>query len=382
MLSDLNHKLKFEDLEKLLKKVFALRPKEKWLSILVDLPDGKIKDNREWSDRRTLAGEWFQELHTNISRLPFSAVAFCLYPNVGSNNNDLPESMIVADRLPEYGAQPNGRSMLTADILASSSVVFALTEFSATAPLKLIAKKLGFKGATLPGFRRSMLPTLTLDYEQIHARVMELKQRMDRASGTTVTLGVDGKKYQSYYDLRFRSGHASGGLMREEGTVGNLPSGEAYIVPYEGERPGEPSRTSGLLPVQFESEIVVYRIEENNASEVISSGKHSDSERQRLESEPAYGNIAEVGIGVLGEWGITGTGSTLLDEKLGLHIAFGRSDHFGGVTSPALFRNPQNVVHIDRVYVSSLQPLIAVEEVVMEYPDGDEIIMKNDTLII
>lgn len=158
--------------------------------------------------------------------------------------------------------------------------------------------------------------------------------------------------------------------MREPGMVGNLPSGEAYIVPYEGELAAEPSRTTGELPVQFGDEIVVYRLERNRAVEVLSSGPASEQERQRLAEEPAYGNIAEVGIGVLGEWGVQAVGSTLLDEKLGLHIAFGRSDHFGGVTSPASFRDPARVVHIDRVYVPSTQPLVSVREAAFSYPDG------------
>lgn len=378
----LTKKLLFRDLFDLLSSVFHLHPAEKWLSILVDLPDDAVKDNPDWKDRRTLAGEWFTELHSNIEKLPFSTVAFCVYPNVGSNNNDLPDALIVADRLPEYGLLPNGKSLATASVLSSSSVVLALTEFSATAPLKLSAKQMKFRGATLPGFRRSMIPTLKLDYEKIHTRVMELKRRMDEATSITVTLTANGREYRSFYDLRYRNGHASGGLMREKGMVGNLPSGEAYIVPYEGEQPNDLSQTNGLLPVQFDDEIVVYRIEANRAIEVLSSGRHSDTERQTLESEPAYGNIAEVGIGVLGEWGITGTGSTLLDEKLGLHIAFGRSDHFGGATAPSSFKNAKNVIHIDRVYVKSLQPSINVQEVTMQYPGSSEIIMRNDKIVV
>jgi len=51
-----------------------------------------------------------------------------------------------------------------------------------------------------------------------------------------------GLEHLANFDLRFRTGHASGGLMREEGIVGNLPSGEAYIVPYEGEKANEPKQ--------------------------------------------------------------------------------------------------------------------------------------------
>jgi leucyl aminopeptidase (aminopeptidase T) len=194
---------------------------------------------------------------------------------------------------------------------------------------------------------------------------------------------VDGVNYHLTLDLRYRTAHASGGLIREAGTVGNLPSGEAYIVPYEGERSGEPSRTAGELPVQFGNEIVLYRLEGNRAVEVLSRGAAADLESAKLRDEPAYGNIAELGLGVLGEWGVTAVGSILLDEKLGLHIAFGRSEHFGGVTSPSSFRSPGNVVHIDRVYVPSSQPRVQVEEVSLTYENGirEAIMLKGKYIV-
>lgn len=362
--------LTFDQLSALLRSVFAIGARERWLTIMVDLPDARMPDTEAWLDRRRLAGEWFETLQRHGDRLPFSAITFCVYPNVGSNNNDLPDVAVVARGLPEYSRLPDGTRMPLHSILESSSVVLAMTEMSATAPLKVLAREHGFRGATMPGFSRAMIPALALDYERVDARVREFKDRMDRAAGISVSLEAEGKHYTSFFDLRFRTGHASGGLMREPGTVGNLPSGEAYIVPYEGEREAEPSGTSGEIPVQFDDEIVVYRLENNRAVEVLGSGPRSREERQRLMAEPAYGNMAEVGIGVLGEWGVEAVGITLLDEKLGLHIAFGRSDHFGGVTSPDAFNNRDGVVHIDRVYVESTQPMVGVREVRFVYDDG------------
>jgi leucyl aminopeptidase (aminopeptidase T) len=306
-----------------------------------------------------------------------------VYENVGSHNNDLPAQIQVIERATPMGTNVEHEVLSPADLLGSSSVVVALTELSATAPLKNLAKVCGFRGATLPGFTREMIPALSLDYAKVNARVLELKERMDRAERATVHLSTGGQKYTSHYDLRYRSGIASGGLMREPQIVGNLPSGEAYVAPYEGERPNEPSSTSGILPVQFGDEVVLYRLESNMAIDVESTGKYSDAEKMKLKEEPAYGNIAELGIGVLGEWGVKAIGSTLLDEKLGLHIAFGRSDHIGGVTGPASFRNPKNVIHIDRIYVPSVQPLIDVDEVVFEYPGGTaETILRAGTCVV
>lgn len=362
--------LSFDALHALLDSVFALQSEERWLSILVDLPDARVPDHEAWADRRRIAAEWHEQLSEHAARLPFTSIALCVYPNVGSNNNDLPDTATRVTGMAAYSLVPSGEVLPFATILQSSSVVLAPTEMSATAPLKLLARQHGFRGATLPGFSRAMIPVLALDYERVNARVLEFKTRMDRAESISVRLEANGTRHTTFFDLRFRTGHASGGLMREPGTVGNLPSGEAYIVPYEGERQTEPSRTSGTLPVQFENEIVVYRIEENRAVEVLSAGPRSAQEAERLRVEPAYGNMAEVGIGVLGEWGVKAVGSTLLDEKLGLHVAFGRSDHFGGVTSPASFRDRDAVVHIDRVYVPSTQPAVSVIEVAFHYPGG------------
>jgi hypothetical protein len=371
------HHLGFEQLRALLDSVFALRRDEGWLAILVDFPDAAVPDSEAWRDRRAIAAEWFGLLHQHRETLPFSRVALCAYPNVHSNNNDLPRTATVVWTPVDLATMPAGDVIPFAEILAGATVVLAVTQLSATAPLKLLAREHGFRGATLPGFSRAMIPVLALDYEQVNARVVQFRERMDRADGIAVRLEAAGRTYSSFFDLRFRTGHASGGLMREPGTVGNLPSGEAYIAPYEGEREGEPSRTAGELPVQFGDEIVVYRIEGNRAVEVLSSGPASEDERRLLREEPAYGNMAEVGIGVLGEWGVQAVGSTLLDEKLGLHIAFGRSDHFGGTTGPSAWSDRDRVVHIDRVYVPSTQPAITVREVGFTSEGTEETIIRD-----
>ncbi|MEK9137398.1 MAG: hypothetical protein AAB393_09765 [Bacteroidota bacterium] len=367
----------------LLTSVFDLKDHERALTILVDLPSARLPENPKWADRRRIAAEWYTTLSVNMRRLPFAAIMLCTYENVGTNNNDLPaEVLLAADSSGDSSWVP-GEKISLESALENSSVVLAPTELSATAPLKNLARSLHFRGATLPGFSREMIPALTLDYEKIHERVMQFKSRLDRAAGAIITLAGDGKSYRLDLDLRHRTAHASGGLIREIGTVANLPSGEAYIVPYEGEKPSTPSRSSGLLPVQFENEIVVYRIEQNKAVDVVSIGTTSEQERQKLLDEPAYGNIAELGIGILGEWGVTAMGSILLDEKLGLHIAFGRSEHFGGVTGPSSFRSPANVIHIDRVYVPSSQPRISVQEVSLIYEeDNSEVIMRNDKYVV
>ncbi|MEK7249298.1 MAG: hypothetical protein AAB209_02640, partial [Bacteroidota bacterium] len=173
--------LSFDELMRLFRSVFGLKSAEEELTILVDLPDEKVPDTDAWHDRRRIAGEWYGHLLQNSSKTPFSDINLCTYTNVGSNNNDLP---LFVKKVNEFlGDASLGSGMLVSldEVLASSSIVISLAELSATAPLKMFAKKFQFRGASMPGFLRSMIPTLSIDYEKVHARVVEFKERMERA---------------------------------------------------------------------------------------------------------------------------------------------------------------------------------------------------------
>jgi leucyl aminopeptidase (aminopeptidase T) len=205
-----------------------------------------------------------------------------------------------------------------------------------------------------------MIPALRIDYGEVSRRVFAMKSLLDQASRAELHFQIEGGEACALtLDQRHRTAHASDGILDTNGVAGNLPSGEAYIVPYEGERGGDPSRSNGRLPVQFGKEIVIYEIDLNRAIRVHGEGGAAREQADLLAREPAYGNIAELGLGVLGDFGLSPTGEILLDEKLGLHIAFGRSDHFGGQVGAAQFSRPDAVVHIDRVYIERLQPRIA-----------------------
>lgn len=367
----------------LLDAVFHCGPHEAGLTFLVDLPDDRLHDSSAWMDRRRIATEWYLMLQDSWDVMPFDKLTFCAYPNVGTNNGDLPHEVLLVEQVNRHGTIASSLDTTMEAVLKDCSIVLAPTELSATAPLKVFARRLGFRGATMPGFSRAMIPALGLNYESVNRRVEQIQDRMNRASGANVMLGVgDDVLHPLHIDLRFRNGHASGGLIRQPGSVANLPSGEAYIVPYEGEEPGERSQTTGVLPVQFGDEVVRFRIKENKAVEVLSEGPAAEKQARLLEEEPAYGNIAELGVGVLSEWGVKPVGSTLLDEKLGLHIAFGRSEHFGGQTGPDQFSSPDKVVHIDWVYVPDVQPLITVRYVNFVYPDGSEETIIRDGRIM
>ncbi len=374
-----------EALAALIERVFRVRPSDRALAVLVDLPDQARPDRAEWRERREMAAQWVRRLAPQQRRLGLE-VRLYLYRNVRANNADLPPAAWLhtsgplpdtAEELDPVSAEP------FSDIFRAHSLLVAVTELSATAPLKLMAKAFAFRAATMPGFSPSMIPSLRLDYEEINRRVIRLKEMLDAAQGAELVFAVEnGAECRLFLDLRHRSAHASGGLLHEPGTAGNLPSGEAYIVPYEGEFEGDPSASRGQLPVQFGNEVVLYEIERNRAVRVLSSAAASRREAEYLKREPAYGNIAELGLGVLSDFGVKPCGSLLLDEKLGLHIAFGRSDHFGGKTGAAQFSRPEEVVHIDRVYLPSVQPLVRVIRVDLRGTVLDIPLIRNDRFVV
>jgi len=368
------------ELSALVARVFLPTAEDGSLGIMIDLPDGRVADDAAWEARREIAAEWVDLLEAQSTKVGYHT-RLLLYPNVHTNNGDLPDRCWIheggpvpqtTDDLDPATARP------MAEVFDTHPMIMAVTRFSSTAPLKMAARKHPMRAATMPGFTAEMIPALRLDYTEVNRRVDILKDLLDRATGADLVFHHPGGEDRLHLDLRHRTGHASGGLLPKLGAAGNLPSGEAYIVPYEGEREGDPSRSEGVLPVQFGSEVVRYRIVANKAVGVLTRGPESRREAELLASEPAYANIAELGLGVLAPFGVKPIGAVLLDEKLGLHIAFGRSEHFGGQVGPDAFSSPDAVVHIDRVYVPETQPDVLPVSVDLQFPDGTSLALMRD----
>ncbi len=375
-----------EELVALVKRVFEPKPTDRAIAVLLDLPDSLVPDTPEWKRRREMAAGWVDKLRERREELGLE-VDLVLYRNPRMNNADLPAKACIHTEgaVPDTASDmdPSGLTDFS-EVFGTHSILLAPTHFSATAPLKLLAKEYGFRAATMPGFSARMIPALRLDYTEINRRVLFMKDLLDRAREAQLVFGIDQKREcRLTLDLRHRQAHASGGLFPDGGVAGNLPSGETYIVPYEGEVESEPSRSAGELPVQFGDEVVVYTVENNRAVAVDGEGESVSRENKRLTDEPAYGNMAELGLGVLSDFGLQPTGEILLDEKLALHIAFGRSDHFGGQVGAAQFTKPEAVVHIDRVYLPVIQPRIRIKTVDLIMEDGSTLeLMRSGKYVI
>jgi hypothetical protein len=357
------------DLEKLLIDVFVPQPGEKVL-VMSDLPHGKWTDNERWADRREMAIEWhsaFQQLGT---KLGFSVHPLLTYPATGAHNGPLPAE-----------GEMDGQQVRFEEILTETNIVVTLTEYSATAPLIEFSQKLpNLRAASMPGVMKSMEQTaLAADYSEVARKSHILAAKLDQALGAEVEFST---RHRMYFDLRNRNAEADDGQLHADKKgmrVINLPSGEAYIAPYEGELEGEPGRTEGMTPVMYDDELVLLRVQENRIVEVIGDSPEAAQIRDYIGVDEARRNIAELGLGCNDKAVITG--NVLEDEKvLGMHWALGRSDHIGGTVGVADFSDPAHVVHWDIVY--PLGGPIEIASLVLEYEDGtsEEIIRDGQYL--
>jgi len=375
-----------EELISLIGSVFPPHADDRQLALLVDIPRRSSDDQAAWKQRRHIVGGWYEALKNQADRMGLESISLLAYADVGSNNADLPaEAYLMTGPLPDTADQlaTCGTPVTFQHVFSTHQLYLAPTQYSSTAPMKNAARDYGFRAATMPGFSPLMIPALRIDYNEVYRRVSIIKEKVDPALWADVHFKVDGSEdYHMHFDLRHRTGHLSSGRFPLQAVAGNLPSGETYIVPYEGEK-GEKSETHGSLPVQLGDQLVVFTINENVAVSVTGEGEAAAAERDHLKREPAYGNMAELGFGVLGDFGLAPINEILLDEKLGFHIAFGRSDHFGGNVGPKNFSGPAAVIHLDRIYIKATQPRISVTSIQLGY-DGDktETILADDHYLV
>ena len=330
------------DLKKLLIDVFAPSPGETVL-VMVDLPHGDMEDTADWKERRDMAETWRQA----FPDLGLNALPLGTFPETGGNNADLPDKIKVGDA---------DRSL--PDLLSEVHILLAFTQFSATAPLSRFVKQFPtLRAASMPGVLKRMEQTaLAADYAEVARKVHVLAEHLTRADFADVEFST-GDTFR--FDLRYRRGLEDNGRCHADDAhrLINLPSGEAFIVPYEGEKDGDPSQTQGQIPVTFQGELMTYVVKENQIVDVHGSGPKAADTRAYFNVDRARRNIAELGLGCNDSAIVAGC--VLEDEKAGFHWAFGRSEHLGGTVGPDAFSDPGHVVHQDIVYAKGCPHTIA-----------------------
>jgi leucyl aminopeptidase (aminopeptidase T) len=190
------------------------------------------------------------------------------------------------------------------------------------------ASAAGVRVGTLPGVTEDiMVRCMNADYTRIAERTHTICALMEQTkvirvrapAGTDVTLPVAGRRAL-----------ASSGLFREKGTWGNLPTGEAYLAPLEGQSNGVVVVDGSMAGVGMLSH-PIHIVVKDGYAENITGGPEAERLIALLEPHGRDARtLAEFGIGTNDRARLTGV--ILEDEKVmgTIHIAFGDNKSMGG----------------------------------------------------
>ena len=224
-----------------------------------------------------------------------------------------------------HGTEPPAcvaTAMLGADVL-----ICPTTKSLSHTEARHAACERGVRAATMPGITLDMLTrTMSADFSEVRRRSRAVAEALSSGrrvhitttNGTEVTFSIEG-----------RSGIADDGDLRSTGAFGNLPAGEGFIAPVEGQTNGRIVFDGTMWPVGKLTEPLVVEIVDGYATSF--SGR--DAAKVRALLEP-YGKeafaVAELGIGTNESAALTG--NVLEDEKIlgTIHVALGDNHSFGG----------------------------------------------------
>jgi aminopeptidase len=216
-----------------------------------------------------------------------------------------------------------------AELMKMVDVVLCPTSKSLThTDSRRAASAAGARVATLPGVTEEiMIRCMNADYNAIAARTIRECEELEKTSivtvkapaGTDVILPIKGRK-----------AHASSGLFREKGLWGNLPTGESYLAPIEGESQGIVVVDGSMAQVGMLIEPIRIVVKDGYATD-ITGGPEA---KRLIDLFEPHGKdartVAEFGVGTNDKAILTG--EILEDEKVmgTIHIAFGDNKSMGG----------------------------------------------------
>lgn len=241
---------------------------------------------------------------------------------------DLGNEVILAEILPRKtnGEEPPAE---IAALMKMVDVVLCPTSKSLThTDARRAASASGVRVATLPGVTEEiMIRCMNADYRRIAERTLALCAMLESTSlirvrseaGTDITLPIRGRK-----------AYASTGVFRNKGESGNLPTGEAYLAPLEGESNGVVVVDGSMAMIGMVSTPIRIAVEQGFAA-AITGGPEAERLVALLEPHGKDGRtVAEFGIGTNDKAILSGL--ILEDEKVmgTIHIAFGDNKSMGG----------------------------------------------------
>src|SRR3954467_7436802 len=216
-----------------------------------------------------------------------------------------------------------------AEALAACDVFIAPASRSLSHTLaRKRASGAGARGATMPHVTTDMLARLmAIDFDRLKSRSHAIAELLDKGTEAKIACprGTD-----LSLDLKGRHGIADDGDLTAPGAFGNLPCGEGFIAPANG---------NGTM---FARSIAAIGLASGHPAKLTLTNGHL-TDATEPEGEQLLGilrehgengtNLAELGVGTNDR--ATLTGNVLEDEKIlgTVHIAFGASIAIGGTVS-------------------------------------------------
>ena len=357
-------------LARLLRNTFRPRPGER-ICILIDLPDlGLAKDwgflnGDQYSIQRHAHDTFYKGLHDGVmSELDLGSGEFFAYQETGGSNLDLPDSAVAPD-----GTERS----LERDVYPNFDIILCISTHSATAPLTALAKRHGFRGATLHGVNDIILRSgLAVDYNEVSLVTERLRLALTRADHFEIDFQLGDDTHTLRLDCGQQEAQKSHGIcLADEPDVANLPAGEVYFVPTGGEGAFPMQYADGTLGLQ---EVSGGRI--TRATLIRGDRATLDAHNAKLTDDPVTGELGELGFGTQV---LPVSGRDIQDEKIlgTMHVATGRSDHLGGDLTPDKFARVQNATHDDILFSPSKTPDITVTQVRMHRNGESIVVLEN-----
>ena len=339
--------------------------------ILIDLDDPSLICNHEflkqsrYAVQRHAVESFLDPLNDGVGeQLNYEKCSFFAYKTTGGSNLD-PEDHI---------SSPDGEVLsLENDICPNYDLIFAISDYSLTAPLTAMAKRHGFRGATLHGVNDIILNSgLSVDYMKISRQAELYRNTLNEADSFDLHFICLDTHYNLNIQCSRQVAQKSHGLcLPGSPDIANLPAGEVYFVP---------TGASGSFPFRFSDGTLAEMLVTDGAiieAKLIRGNEELVVARNtQLKQDPATGIIGELGFGTQI---LPFSGKDIQDEKIlgTCHVATGRSDHLGGNLTPDLFNSRKNASHDDILYAPPKTPEITVKKVVLNKNGASNTILEN-----
>ena len=249
---------------------------------------------------------------------PQYSVEFYLYPATG-----------------QHGAEPGEE---VARKMAQADVVIAITTYSLShTDAREHASQAGARVASMPMFEPQMFypgGPMAVDYQQVAKDTKAIAELLTKAQKAVVR---SGEGTELSFSLAGRPGQVDDGIYTTKGAWGNLPGGEAFIVPMEGTAQGPVVVPKGGSTDITEEMTLIFQ--GGWVREIRGGGKGGDRLRQLMqfdsdaEEHRLRRNLAELGIGT--NPNAKSPVNLLEAEKIKgtVHVAVGDNAHMGGQIS-------------------------------------------------